>query len=381
MKVLYITNYDTMYGANTSLLGMMIALKNKYNVEPYLLVSGSGKIKELCDKAGIQCFCYDFRISAVDERIRWKQLRKWTRRWMRYVDFYRVERVVRKKRICFDMVHSNSSIFDIGLFLAGKWGVPHVWHVREFAREDYGLEFVFGRYAFERKLLRSDSVIAISDEIRNRVFSINKKINVERIYNGVDIVRQYEKKYFIGGEIRFCIVGSIQPRKNQLDVVKACKRLTEKGISNYRLYIVGDDTGTYCERIWEYLDNNPEIKDKVVFTGYRDDVNQLLKDMDIGVMASDAEAFGRVTVEYMANYMPVIATKTGGTPEIVGEAGAYYIPHDIDRLSELMALYMKDNELVQLSGKMARERALGFTTKRNSERVYEVYKEVSHAAG
>lgn len=381
MKVLYITNYDTMYGANTSLLGMMAELKQNFGVEPYLLVPGGGEIKKLCDREGIPCFCYDFRISALDENTRYLKLRKWTRRGMRYVDFYRVWKAISKEKIGFDLVHSNSSIFDIGYFLARRWRVPHIWHVREFVKEDYGLESVVGKNVLKRQLSGSDAVIAISDKIKKEILKQSRMINVRKIYNGVRVTRQYTKSYRKGNITRFCIIGTIQTRKNQLDAVVACKKLEEKNFCNFQLYIVGGRGGTYYEEILEYLNQNPTLSDKIIFTGYCDDVNLFLLDKDVGIMASDAEAFGRVTVEYMANYMPVIATKTGGTPEVVGEAGDYFLPHDIDSLAELMALYIEDEERVCIKGNLARERAVNFTTERNAERIYEVYKEVSHAAG
>lgn len=379
MKILYITNYDTMYGANTSLFWMMISLKQDYGVEPYLLVPGGGKIGQLCQKAAIPCLCYDFRISALPENTKWIGFRKLTRRFMRYTDFYRIWKTINSQDIHFDLIHSNSSIFDIGVFLAKRWKIPHVWHIREFAKEDYGLVSVLNKRTIRNQYMNSDAVIAISDAIQERIFSYSNLIPVRKIYNGIHLVEKYEKKYAKDDVINFCIIGSICRRKNQLDTVKACIKLEEKGLSNYCLYIVGDTGGDYYQEILQYIAEHPILQEKIIFTGYCDDVNQFLKDKDVGIMASDAEAFGRVTVEYMANYMPVIGTNTGGTPEVVGDAGKLYEPHNIDQLGEYMSYFICNMRVLERDGMLARKQSEFFSAEKNAESIHEIYQEVYNA--
>lgn len=376
MKVLYITNYGTMYGANRSLYNMICLLKNEYDIEPYVLASGGGPIVDLCENEGIQCFCEDFRISAVNENIKHKNLKKITRRIMRYKEFISFAKKIERLGIKFDIIHSNSSIFDIGLFLARRWRLPHVWHIREFAKEDYGLESIFTKREMLKQYRMSDAVIAISDAIKDRVNSYGEGVKTFRIYNGIDVCEKYKKNYCNEGIVRFCIVGSIKEQKGQFDCVKACDLLKQKNIDNFRFYIVGGIGGLHFKQIEEYIDEHPGIKENIVFTGYCDNVDEFLKNMDVGIMASYEEAFGRVTVEYMSNYMPVIGTNTGGTPEILTEEGRFFEPADIVGLSKHMEDLVKHKEKIQTEGEKARRTAEKFTKERNVKEIYNMYKDL-----
>lgn len=355
---------------------MICILKKKYGIEPYLLTCGSGEMIERCKMMDITCFCYDFRISVLEEGTKWERVRKKTRRLMRYKDYYYILNFLSRNNLRFDLVHSNSSIFDIGLFLSHKWNVPHIWHVREFAKEDYGLETIFSKRDIKKQYLKTDTVIAISDAIAKRVLSYSAQIIVRKVYNGIHLTEEYEKVYFKDNFVRFCIVGAIQPQKGQFDVVKACKLLEEKKIVDYQLYIVGDRGSDYYQEILNYISQNKELEEKVFFTGFERDINGFLRNMDIGIMASDFEAFGRVTVEYMANYMPVIGTNSGGTPEVIGDVGVLYTPHDIISLSNHMAQFMENRQSIRKSGILARKRASMFTDEKNAGKIYGIYEDV-----
>lgn len=376
MKILYITNYDSMYGANQSLFFMMKLLKESYGIEPYLLVPGGGEIGVLCEQEGISCICQDFRISYLDKNTPHLRVRKVTRRMMRLYDYIKVFAAINKSGLSFDLVHTNSSVFDIGYCLAKWWGIPHVWHVREFAERDYNLVNVLPAYVEKKEYTNTNAMIAISNAIKEYVQEKNHNDNIERIYNGVNIPAQYQKRYYKNNVTNFCIIGSLIPQKNQMDVVKACAELIERGHEKFNLYIVGDFSGEQAIAIEQFLQNNSLLKEKVIITGFCKNVNELLKDMDVGIMASEAEAFGRVTIEYMANYMPVIGTNTGGTPEILDDTRTLFAPHDIKKLADLMEEYMDNIKDLVCSGQTARKRAEIFAAKTNADRIYDLYQTV-----
>ena len=376
MKILYITNYDSMYGANQSLFHMMKLLKESYGIEPYLLVPGGGEIGELCAKEEIPCICEDFRISYLDVNTSHLGFRKMTRRIMRIFDYLKIFTKIHKKGLAFDLIHSNSSVFDIGYCLARWWKIPHIWHIREFAEKDYGLVSSLPAYMEKREYRKTDTIIAISNAIQEYVQEKKSNANIERIYNGINIPIPYQKQYYKDGVTNFCIIGSLSWKKNQLDVVKACAELMHRGIEKFRLYIVGDFSGEQAIAIEHYLQQKDSLKDKIVITGFCKDVNEFLKGMDVGIMASEAEAFGRVTVEYMANYMPVIGTNAGGTPEILGNTQEMFAPHDIQKLADLMEKYIDNRELIEHCGQEGRKRAEMFDAKTNANKIYNLYQTV-----
>jgi glycosyltransferase involved in cell wall biosynthesis len=97
-----------------------------------------------------------------------------------------------------------------------------------------------------------------------------------------------------------------------------------------RLLLVGD--GLLRGKL-EGLIHQLQIDDKVVITGFRDDVHQLLKLMDLFVMTSFWEGLSRSLVEAMYAKVPVVATNVGGTSNAVrnGKTGRLIPPNDIER--------------------------------------------------
>lgn len=372
MRVLYITNYATLYGANRSLLSLMRIQKKVYGVTPILLVTGArGTMDEKCAQEEIECVHCNFRNRTVHDDIRYKAFRKMTRNIMRVVDAIRVNHYLRSIKIDYDIVHSNTSIIDVGGYLA-KWNrVPHIWHVREFLKDDYHEEIVYGKKEIARKYKKCDVVVAVSDEIKKHVCAYGNNINCIRIYNGIDICAAYEKHFCINNTVNICIVGVVSETKNQFDVVKAVSKLKSNTERKIHLHIVGDYGGEYYSDICKYISEN-DLEEDVTFYGYCDCVDGLLKSMDIGVMSSEREAFGRVTIEYMANYMAVIGTDSGANRELMD--GRFLYPlHNINKLVELMQKLVEDYEWLYRIGHENRIKAEGFTAQVNAEKIYKLY--------
>ena len=101
------------------------------------------------------------------------------------------------------------------------------------------------------------------------------------------------------------------------------------------------------------------IKDKVVFTGFREDLPQVMAAMDIVVVPSSAEPFGRVIIEAMASGKPVIAANSGGAPELISEeSGLIVEPRDLKGLKEAMSCLLQDKVRSHEIGRAARKRAV-----------------------
>ena len=140
----------------------------------------------------------------------------------------------------FDVVYTNSGMTDFGHRLARRLGLPHVWHLREFGRPDYGVDFVVGRDAAIRTIRSADAVVTNSRALRIHFFGNDQKIEV--IPNGVvwasDIAvegRSFPRERpFV-----FLIAGVIRPEKGQIEAVRALAQL-RKEHPQVRLIIAGD---------------------------------------------------------------------------------------------------------------------------------------------
>lgn len=113
-----------------------------------------------------------------------------------------------------------------------------------------------------------------------------------------------------------------------------------------------------------------------VFAGYRREITALLAAMDVGVVPSRREGLGLVLLELMALGKPVVATRTGGIPEVVvdGVSGLLVEPDDAAALAGAVLAIVRDPGLARRLGAAARERVSAeFSVQsmvRETERLY-----------
>ena len=112
--------------------------------------------------------------------------------------------------------------------------------------------------------------------------------------------------------------------------------------------------------------------------GFRNDVIDILKKMDVGIITSLSEAFGRVTIEFMLSSMPVIGTNSGGTKEIVieGETGYLYNVGDVNKLASCMQYYIEHHDYIMKDGLKGRNRAINmFSLDATVNNIYEIIRQ------
>lgn len=139
--------------------------------------------------------------------------------------------------------------------------------------------------------------------------------------------------------------------------------------------VVGD--GPLREDL-EELSRRLGISGKVVFSGARDDVPELMQAMDILVLTSLNEGLGRVILEAMACGVPVVASSVGGVPEIVvhEETGLLVPPADPRSTADAILKLLNDPYKAQLLSRKGRERAKLFDIKAMVKRTEEVYRKL-----
>jgi len=93
--------------------------------------------------------------------------------------------------------------------------------------------------------------------------------------------------------------------------------------------------------------------------GSRDDVSALLKAMDVFVLSSLREGISNTILEAMAAGLPVVATRTGGNPELVtSETGVLVPPGDVSALAAAVEAYAQDPDRRREHGRRGRERVV-----------------------
>jgi glycosyltransferase involved in cell wall biosynthesis len=172
---------------------------------------------------------------------------------------------------------------------------------------------------------------------------------------------------FGGDDALLGIVGQITPWKGQDRAIELLAAL-RRDHPDARLVVVGSprftsgatryDNRSYARQL-ERLVARLGLGDAVMFLGEREDVPLVMRALDVLLVPSREEPFGRVVVEAMAAGRPVVATDRGGPAEVVhhGEDGYLVPPFDVEAWRRTVDPLLRDEELREGIGRRARERA------------------------
>jgi len=220
--------------------------------------------------------------------------------------------------------------------------------------------------------------------VRQR-FSWAAADRLHRIHNGVDTVRfaprlrssSQRAALGLSTDDRVVVsVGRFVSYKGYEDLLRAAAILHRQDAAVHWV-LVGDgelrsDLGRQAQALG--------INKLVHFTGWLDDVRDMLALADLFVLPSHGEHFGRVLIEAMAMGKAVVATDAGGVPEIVrhGETGWLVAPGQPDRLAEAVRQLLADGEQSGRFG-LAGRRVVedGFSLERHASQIQSLYHHVT----
>lgn len=340
-KVLIVCHDNLLYGASKSLLDWIKTIdKNKEQYEfLFLIPNTSGPLKSELEKIGqkvVQLRYYQpirkFNSNTLEIKIK-----NIIRAMLCYI--FNPIAISKMKKVCLreeiDLIHSNSFVISIGAEIALKTGLPHVWHVREFMEEDHMMSYIYSD-SYIKKLTKRSYPIYISKAIKRKFEDFFPANKGTIIYNTISRDKDYKKNrtYMQDGICNLIIVGKITKNKGQLEAIQAVEEVIRRGY-NAKLYVCGEGPDEVV--IKKYI-NEHSLQENIKLLGFRKDVVNIRTNMDIALMCSSNEAFGRVTVEGMYYHNLVIGKKSAGTEEIIknGENGLLYEPNDSITLADLI---------------------------------------------
>jgi sugar transferase (PEP-CTERM/EpsH1 system associated) len=152
-------------------------------------------------------------------------------------------------------------------------------------------------------------------------------------------------------------VGRLVPIKDHTTLLKAAELLAQRGVD---VHVLLAGAGPELTRHQKFLERSPALANRVTFLGSRDDISQILNGMDVFVLPSFSEGMSNTLIEAMACELPVLATRVGGNPEVVGSqlADSLFAPGDVDGLAASLERLAQDSSLRRTLGKVARQRAV-----------------------
>lgn len=347
-RILYVHGIEAIGGAERDLIALLKAL-DRCKWEPHVVCPGTGPFREHLHAIGVPTHALSLPP------------------WRKPLALFQRQSAIRHLSALVDqlapaMIHVN----DI-------WWVPHtvsavasrastpvsiVAHVRQEIEP-----MKVRRYELDRV----EAVIAISLQVEQSLIAggVSAK-NVRTLYSGIDLSEREPARndqpirQMIGLPNEAVLLGTVAnlfPRKGYEVMLRALPAIVH-AVPTVHYMIVGSDDQGYADRL-KRLALELQIADRVHIVGFQDPVQPFLAALDLYVHPALMEGFGIAVVEAMAMGKAVVATTTGGLPEVVaqGETGLLVPPGDAESLAVAVVSLLEDKVRREQMGRNGKARA------------------------
>ena len=366
-RILYVHGVEAIGGAERDLMALLKTL-DRQKWEPHVVCPGTGLFHDQLHAIAVPTHALGLPP--------WRKLRA----------FFQRRSAVRGLEV---LVHQ----LDPGMIHVNDiWWVPHT------VRAVRGLSKPLPIVAYVRQeiepakvrryqLDRVEAVIAISRQIEQSLIAGGVSASkVQTIYSGIDLSEKplacgdQSMRRMIGvpeGAVLVGTVANLFPRKGYEVMLRALPAIV-RAVPTVHYVIVGSDDSGYADRL-KRLAQELKIADRVHIVGFQDPVQPFLACLDLYVHPALMEGFGIAVVEAMAMGKAVVATTTGGLPEVVanGETGLLVPPGDVESLAATVVSLLEDRARREHMGRNGMVRAQErFGLDASVRRVEQLYGEV-----
>jgi len=385
MKILYVSHTAVVSGAERSLIDLLDALGQ--SVEPLLATPGGG-LRELAREHGIATT----PLTGTAGSLRLHPLHTPRALAEMTLAARQVRRATTRTRS--QLVHANSIRAGIVLALARLRTTPTVVHVRDCLPP--------GRVSDATLRLlgaTATTVVANSRYTADSVLAAAPRARVEVVHNAVDLARfdpsridraaaraRLDVGLGTGRGPLLGVVAQVTPWKGQQTAIEALALLREQGVEADLLLVgsakfVAASTRFANEDYVAHLRAlvaSSGLEDRVHWLGEREDVPEIIGALDVLLLPSWEEPFGRAVVEAMAMRVPVVATSVGGPREIIddGREGRLVAPRDPQAWATAIRAVLDAPQGGAAMGRAGRERVeRDFTFEQQARAMIEVYRQ------
>jgi len=260
----------------------------------------------------------------------------------------------------FDIVHTHGSqdAWCAAFALLGMSPRPHLLRTKHNIfpiREHFANRWLYGRM--------TEKIICISRAVleycaakpylrRENLVLIHSAVNAELYARGDR--EKIRKELGLGGHYVAGIVGRLRPEKGHHTLLEAFARLKDRA-PDMMLVVCGD--GSIFQELSDFAKANA-ISARMIFTGFRTDIPDILSALDVFILPSLSEGLGTAVLEAGAAGLPIIASNVGGIPDIIedGASGILVPPTDVSALAEAIKSVYSNPEKAKLLGMAAQRR-------------------------
>ncbi|WP_040600422.1 glycosyltransferase family 4 protein [Patulibacter medicamentivorans] len=345
MRVLWVSHTGVIAGSERSLLA---AIEHRPDGVEVVLAAPAGPLAERAVALGavhreVPLFDVSFRPHPVDTPRGIAAMLRAGRE---------IRRIVSRDRI--DVIVGNTARAALAAVLVPQ-RVPVVGYTREHLPSGPA-----GRLAHAPILRRCAAIVANSHSTAGTLPAGRAPVRV--IYNAVDRARFEQAASVSEAEVRrglgvdddtalLAVIAYLAPKKAQDDAIRSVAAMkTERP---WQLLLVGEamfpkgrfDADGYAAGL-PRLAEELGVGDRVRLLGQREDVPELLRAIDVLLVPSWSEPFGRTVIEGMWSGCVVVAADTGGPPEVIrdGEDGILLPPRSPERWGRELGALLDDGE-------------------------------------
>lgn len=334
MKILNVTTIREWRGGDNQMYTIFKLLQDKPDVPQFILCPENSVLSQKCKNDGIPCYTYDrtkFKLVHVTQKI--------------------IE-ICKKEKIDLIHVHDSSALNaallsllflpkSVQILLSRKRNNP--------IKEKFLNKFKYSHSRIVKIVSVSKAVEAIFKNIvpdKNRLVTIYDAVDVNEFASRKN-QNLIHKEFGLDSDVK--IVGNIAGLTDQKDIYTfidtALKILEDKPTNlKVKFFVIGD--GDLKAELTEYI-KSKKATDSIYFTGFRNNVADLLPEFDVLLMTSISEGLPLTIYEAFASKVPVVSTKAGGIAEVVIENETGFVTElkDVSALSKKVIRLLSDPNL------------------------------------
>lgn len=376
VRVAYISPGEPFYGAERCLFGLLSNL-DREKFSPVVVIPNGANYKT-------DLFSLNIEIIEINSSFRFavNNLIK-----MIKVNLSLIRLILKKDigLVHFNMYSHGESLFLFLIFLKMN-RIPYIFHLQT--------PNIFG--LFDRFIMFRGHIICVSRAIRQQLILKRRsdfltkpiKSKIHLIYYGRDLSdyskvhpkSSLKKEFHLKEEKVIGFIGAINERK-RVDLFLRVANETKKIYSNVKFLIVGD-TYSNSESDLIYKANilrmveDLGLREDIIFTGFRNDINRILKVVNIFVLTSKRDPLPGVLIEAMACGIPIVGSAVDGVLDLVedGKTGFLIYSDNAKDYAEKIVCLLNNEELEKRMGLEGKKRAADFfNIRQNSLEIMNLY--------
>ncbi|WP_417445008.1 glycosyltransferase family 4 protein [Joostella sp.] len=332
MRILHITTIVEWRGGDAQMLTTYNLMKNYSDVEQFILCPVGSVLSDKLKKDEVKYYTASRKS---------KQSFKFARE---------IWRIVKQEKI--DIIHvHDSNAFSLTLLIIRF--LPNTKLVYSRKRNNPISNNYFKKIKYNHK--RINQIVCVSNAVKDVFRPILKKMDhVVTIYDGID-VKKFElnkkedvliKEYGLAEETTIIAnIASLTEQKDITTFIDAVEIIVNSTQRKIQFFVIGD--GELNEELTKYKQKKG-LNEKIIFTGFRNDIPKILPEIDILMMSSIVEGLPLSIFEAFAAKVPVVSTSAGGIKEAIKqkETGMISPIKDSNALAQNVLCLLEDPKLI-----------------------------------